>query len=378
MKRVSSYLRCLLSAIACVAGIAGSPLAGATALSDLAASMQPGTFAQLSGMINWNNGGILNPLSVAGCTTGDYITSYADKAPWDPLNKRLMFVGATHGNCYAGQFVLYTDSNSTWSVGPFPPGVCSSGTPTSPCFNHAYGHNTVDPSTGTLYYRQSYTSKFFKFSGGSWSTIPAPPMQDAQCCGALEFFPEMKKLLYLDGDWGLWAYDPSANSWTQLTNTSVANAISGLSNLTMPSTAVFAVYNSVQKIVLFGGGSNLYKINASGQVTTLHSPPVALGVTQAIESYDPVGGKFIVLSGNSMYQYDVSTDTWSQLAISVPQVLTAMLGVGDGLVETPVTSYGVIMYTKYDNSSSAVYLYKHSPTPAVQVKPDPPTSVKAQ
>jgi hypothetical protein len=130
--------------------------------------------------------------------------------------------------------------------------------------------------------------------------------------------------------------------------------------------------------VLFGGGSNLYKINASGQVTTLHSPPVALGVTQAIESYDPVGGKFIVLSGNSMYQYDVSTDTWSQLAISVPQVLTAMLGVGDGLVETPVTSYGVIMYTKYDNSSSAVYLYKHSPTPAVQVKPDPPTSVKAQ
>lgn len=376
-KRALSSLRSLVTAAAFTAGIAGSQLAGASALSDAAAAMQPGTFAQVTGMSNWNNGGILSPTDM-GCTSGDYITQYAEKAPWDPVNKRMMFVGATHGNCYAGRFVIYTDSNSTWSIGPWPSGVCQSGTPTNPCFSHAYGHNTIDPATGTLYFRQAYTTKFFKFSGGAWSSIPSPPTQSSQCCGALEYFPEMKRLIYLDGDWGLWAYDPVANSWSELANASVANATPGLTNLTMPSTTVFSLYNPVQKVLLFGGGSNLYKMNAAGQFTTMHAPPVSLGVTNAVVSVDPVGGKFIVLAGNSMYQYDVSTDTWLQLAIALPSVLTAELGVGDGLVETPVTTYGVIMYTKYDNTSSAVYLYKHSPTPAVQVRPDPPTSVKAQ
>jgi len=78
-----------------------------------------------------------------------------------------------------------------------------------------------------------------------------------------------------------------------------------------------------------------------------------------------------------MYQYDSSSDTWTTLAIALPSVLTSLGGVGDGLVETMVTTYGVIMYTKYSNSSSAVYLYKHSPTPAEKVKPDPPTAVTA-
>jgi len=257
------------------------------------------------------------------------------------------------------------------------PGVCQSGTADHPCFSHAYGHNTVDPATGTLYFRQAFTMKFFKYSNGAWTSIPTPPTQSSQCCGALEYFPEMKKLLYLDGDWGLWAYDPSANSWVELANANVANATPGLPNLPMASYTDFAVYNPVQKVVLFGGGSGLYKVDASGKVTTMRAPPVGLGASQAVVSVDPVGGKNIVLSGSSMYQYDSSSDAWTTLAIALPSVLTSLGGVGDGLVETTVTTYGVIMYTKYSNNSSAVYLYKHSPTPAEKVKPDPPTAVTA-
>src|ERR1044071_109405 len=161
----------------------------------------------------------------------------------------------------------------------------------------------------------------------------------------------MGKLLYLDGDWGLWAYNPSNNSWVALANAAVANAVPGLPNLTMASTTVFAIYNPVQKVVLFGGGNRLYKVNAAGQFTTLNSPPVPVGVTNAVVSVDPVGGKNIVLAGSSMYQYDSSTDAWSQLAIQLPSALTALGGIGDGLVETPVTTYGVIMYTKYNYTS---------------------------
>lgn len=369
--------RVLSTAVACLVGLALSWAAYASALGDVAASMTPGSFAQVTGMTNWNNGAILVPSDISGCTSSDYITEYAEKAPWDPVNKRMLFVGQVHGMCYGGRFVIYTDSNSSWSTGPWPSGVCQSGTANSPCFSHAYGHNTVDPATGTLYFRQAFTTKFFKYSNGAWTSIPTPPAQSSQCCGALEYFPDMRKLLFLDGDWGLWAYDPSANSWTPLANASVANAVAGLPNFPMASTAVFAVYNPVQKVVLFGGGDNLYKVDATGKFTTMRTPPVQLGATNAVTSVDPVGGKNIVLARSSMYQYDSSSDTWTTLAIALPSVLTSLGGVGDGLVETPVTTYGVIMYTKFSNNNSAVYLYKHSPTPPEKAKPDPPGSVTA-
>jgi len=374
-------LRALVIAVTCVVATALPAVSGATAFGDVANSMQPGTFAAVSAMNGWNNGGILTPTDVSGCTTSDYITEYADKAAWDPVGQHVYFVGQVHGNCYAGRFVIYTDSNSTWSQGPWPSGICQSGTASSPCFSHAYGHNTVDPTTGDFYFRQAYTTQFFRYRNGAWSSLPSPATQSSQCCGALEYFKEMNRLLYLDGDWGLWAFNPANNSWTQLANTHVANGTPGLPNLDMPSTIVFAVYDPVQQFVLFGGGSNLYKLSATGTITTMRAPPVLLGVTNAVTSVDPVGGKYIVLSGSSMYQYDPSTDTWTQLAIPLPSVLTAMGGVGDGLVAADVTTYGVIMYMKYDGTSSQVYLYKHSPSAPVQPappKPDPPGNVTVQ
>jgi hypothetical protein len=378
MQRKLNWSRALVTAVTAVVSLATSRLAVATALGDVAASMPPASFAPVTAMNNWNNGNFLVPTDIAGCNTGDYITQYAEKAPWDPILKRMVFVGQVHGTCYGGRFAIYSDSNSTWSIGAWPPGVCQSGTANSPCFSHAYGHNTVDPATGALYFRQSYTMRFYKYLNSTWTSIPAPPTQSSQCCGALEYFPEMGRLLYLDGDWGLWAYDPSANSWSALANASVAGAIGGLPNLSMASTTVFALYNPVQKVVLFGGGNFLYKVDAQGGFTTMRQPPVPLGVTNAVVSVDPVGGKNIVLAGGSMRQYDSSTDTWQTLAISVPPVFTALGGVGDGLVETPVSTYGVIMYTKYNYGSSAVYLYKHSATPPIQPGPNPPQQVGAR
>ncbi len=84
-----------------------------------------------------------------------------------------------------------------------------------------------------------------------------------------------------------------------------------------------------------------------------------------------------------MYQYDMTADAWNVVSIGVPSVLSGLGGFGDGLVATSVTTYGVIMYTKYDLGSSQVYLYKHSPTPPLSgvpppLKPNPPTSVNAK
>jgi hypothetical protein len=339
--------------------LGGSATAAASPLGDAAAAMAPGTFAELAPMDGWEDGAILSPADL-GCTAGDYITQYADKAAWDPVHLRLNFIGQAHGNCYGGRFVRYEDAANAWSVGPYPPGICQSGTADDPCFSHGYAHSTVDPENGDYYYRQSFGLDFFRYRDGDWSTLPSPPTQSSNCCGALEYFPDTGQLLFLDGDWGLWALDPATSQWTQLANTSVADAAPGLPNLPMTSTGNWALYNPVHAVVLFGGGDVLYKLDASGAITTQNAPPMSLAVTQTVLSVDPVSGAHIVLAESGMYQYDVTADSWLTLPTAVPQVLTALLGVGDGLIQAPISTYGVILYVKYAFDDSSVYLYKHA------------------
>ena len=120
MKLRTGALAVVLLAIVSGFGALAAAPARAGTLADLAASMQPGTFAELTNMSGWNSGGILNPLDVSGCQSGDYITQYAEKAGWDPVNGRLLFIGQTHGNCYAGRFVIYTESTNAWTQGSWP------------------------------------------------------------------------------------------------------------------------------------------------------------------------------------------------------------------------------------------------------------------
>jgi hypothetical protein len=325
--------------------------------------MAPGTFAELTPMLGWDDGDIFTPLDIAGCTTGDYITQYAEKAAWDPVNQRVLFVGQAHGQCYGGRFVSYTDATNTWKEEPWVPGICKSGTASNPCFSHAYDHNTADPTTGDFYYRNYGGLDFFKFANGSWSTLPPPPAQSSQCCGALEFFPDMNRLVFIDGDWGVWAFDPGTSTWEQLANTSAADATPGLPNLPMSSINNWAIYNPSRKVLLLGGGTHVHSMDASGNVTTLGAPPVSIGVTQTVISVDPVSGVFILLADSGMFQYEVTTDTWTPLATAIPDTLSALTGIGDGLIQAPITTYGVILYAKYNFSSSKVYLYRHAEPP---------------
>lgn len=371
-KKVSLHV--LLVAVATLGAVFSAHTASAGALGSLASSMPAGSWAELTPMGGWNSGGILVP-SEFGCGANDYITQYAEKAAWDPIGERVLFVGQAHGNCYGGQFVIYSESANTWSKGPWPSGVCQSGSASNPCFSHAYDHNTVDPATGDMYFRQAFTMKFFRFRNGAWASIPAPPAQSYQCCGALEYFPDLGRLIFVDGDWGVWAFNPATNSWTQLANTSTANAGAGLPNLPMTSYNNFALYNPGQRVLLFGGGRSVYKLSASGSISAMKSPPVSLGATNSVISVDPSSGKYIVLSGSSVYQYEVSTDVWAQVSTTIPSTLQAMGGVADGLVQAPITKYGVIMYIKYNFGGSKVYLYKHSESTASL--PKPPTALKA-
>ena len=146
--------------------------AHASALSDLAASMAPGTFAELTGMNNWNNGNILVP-----CGTGiaNSITQYANKAVWNPVARRFQFVGSPHdgvgctGTNVRG--VYYDEASNTWGILPTP--LSSSNQP-----QHSYDQNTINPSTGEHFYKQYNSKAFQKLNSGfsSWTNLAANPM----------------------------------------------------------------------------------------------------------------------------------------------------------------------------------------------------------
>src|SRR5438094_4454322 len=69
-----------------------SQLAFGSALSDLAASMQPGSWLALS-TTNFNDGAILRPPN-----TGS-VLEYTDKAGlWNPLNNTILLLGSSHPN----------------------------------------------------------------------------------------------------------------------------------------------------------------------------------------------------------------------------------------------------------------------------------------
>lgn len=371
--RTTIAVRASVTAAFFCAALLGAQSAAAGALGSAAAAMPAGSWVELTSMGGWASGDILVPRNL-GCDSNDYITQYAEKAAWDPVNDRVLFVGQAHGMCYGGRFVIYTEATNSWSTGPWPSGICQSGSASNPCFSHAYDHNTVDPLTGDFYFRQAFTMKFFRFRNGAWASIPAPPTQSSQCCGALEYFPELGRLIFVDGDWGVWAYNPASNSWSQLANTTAADAGAGLPNLPMPSINNFALYNPVRKVLLFGGGSSVYRLDATGAIRTMRSSPVGLGATNSVISVDPVSGKYIVLAGSSVYQYDVTADSWGQVSTQMPATLRAMEGVGDGLVQASISEHGVIMYIKYNFEESKVYLYKHSGV--APVVPRAPTGLR--
>ncbi len=332
----------------------------ASALSQLAAGLQPGQFAELTGMTGFNNGNIM--IATGGnCGASDYITEYANKAAWNAVAKQFQFVGSPHGNCGAIELVTYSEASNAWSIGPQPSSVVQA--------QHSYDHNTIDPASGTMYWRLYNSKIFYRLTSGgsSWSTIAAPNMSSVQCCGALEYFPDMARLMFIDGDWGIWSYDPSNNSWTHLARTN-GNDGSGLPQYPMSGYTNFAEYSKLGFLV-FGGGSNVYKMNASGAITTLASAPfgnvnIGTGSTCCSVAADPVTGNIIVIDGSGkLWELNpTGSGTWTvKNNVTTPSTFTAAGGTGESLISAPISSYGIIMYVKCNDAGTCnVYLYKHT------------------
>ena len=337
-----------------------SSQAGAqTALANLANSMQPGTWAALT-TININPT-LSDPLGASG-----FIITYTEYIKWDPVSRRLYFLGGDHylSGTPVMRHVQYDEATNTWSILPQQSWF-------TVFASHGYDHGALDPVHRYFYFRPpgDLTMHRWNIDTGVWTDMPQnTTIQYNACCVGIDYFPEMKGVIWISDEnnnlGGVTRLDDATVQWTRV-GQAATYQMGGYHN--------FAEYNPVYKVVVFGGGNpatspsdsrKMWKLDATGRITALQDAPVDLGTTHTIFTVDPVSGDYLVFTeNNQFYVYNVATDQWT-LRASGSTVPIWTTNYGDPVMEVvagPISTYGVNVFVTCDGSRGCkVNLYKHS------------------
>jgi hypothetical protein len=317
---------------------------GSSALALAASQMQVGDFRILE-----TNGFGGELLEVPG---GHTILEWGSQAYWNPMSRSLHFQGAGHYD--EGKYIIYHEDSNTWELRMINSraGEIELG--------HAYGHNALNPANGDFYFRGYLSKTIYKYlsESNSWYRYTDVATGDGvQVASAIEYFPEMGGLVFVDSYIGVWVFDEGDASWTQYAD----GALSGGTNRRLDmngSYNQFAVYHPTQKIVLFGGGNgseNIWKMNAEGFIQQVSNSPLNIG-SQGLNLILPNtrNGTFNVFADTgNVYEYSVQSDRWQVVGRHAVQDYTRHWKAGGYIPE-----YNVAMFITYNFESSKVLLYK--------------------
>jgi hypothetical protein len=351
----------MLFRISIVAGLVAGIFSGsarpekATELGKLAASMKPGTWAELK-----TEGYTPELLQVQS----HHILEYTGAATWDPRSQQVLFVGQGHYS--ALRFISYDAKTNTWSKRPTPSWWKGDPESGKGPIGHAYYNNAIDPTTGTFYLHQSATKLVHRYdvAKNEWTTLPEITGASTGHGTAIAYFPERKGLLRVLGGSADF-YSVEKDSWTRFPD-----------KLAMGPYHNVAQYSAVHKVVLFGGGNNsrdLYKLDAEGKITPLKPAPFEIGINTAVVTVDPVSGDFLVLHKDDKFlSFNPVTDSWKDLGTTGMPL--QMKGSSFDVVATPISSDGVTLFFTAQRKGLKVCLYKHGeraePMPCVSVSKD--------
>lgn len=322
----------------------------------LAQSMSAGQWAELL------TNDINDTLSETGATAhSGVITGYSDKMVWDPVTEQGFFVGSDH--CVLEQFVSYNATTNDWqrlprgSWMPTPSDYCNG-------MGHGYEHSAINPDARLYFFHKVCEANVpierYDIDTQTWTGIAAPlpySSSTAGCYIAVEYFPELKGILLVDGG-GAFLLPDGATTWKTL---------AAYGSLPMGGYQHFANYNPIKHVILFGGGDGgrqIYKLDTSMVITPLKDAPVDIGVDSTVLTCDPVGGEYLVFTSNSeFYGYDVAADTWTSKGSgsSVPIWNTSQYAESPifGVVATPISNLGVSFFVTTDGPDAfRVFLYK--------------------
>ena len=355
-----------LSAVFFVFGALHSGYAN-TPLDDLAASMTPGTWAQLP---QTNINAVLGQGSISGNQL-----PFAMTAAWDPSRQILHFVGNDH-NDSATHYIYYTAATNSWTFAGNLPMPAS----------HGYDHLSLDPNTGILYFRQYGLTNIWQYPpGGSWSLQTSwNSTQYVQIAigtawwrGALNGAGANGALIVyncgaINGEVLVW--DPLANNWfadiTGFGGTSTYHC--------------FTEYSPVYNVAIFGGGNDsprkLWRLNPDRSITAMPDAPVDLGIQKANVTVDPVTGNFLIMGFGQLWEFDPrGVGRWTnQSGSRIPPSAVGNPGTPnfDSVISAPISGDGVVSYVTCRATNCNMYLYKHAAAGAVS--PAPPADYSFQ
>jgi len=311
----------------------GNKASSETELAKLAASMKPGTWAELK-----TAGYSADLLKVQS----HHILEYTDTAVWNPKTRQVLFVGQGHYS--AVKFITYSAASNSWQLMPTPSWWKGDPKTGKGPIGHAYENNTIDPARGVLFHHQSATRLVHRYdiAREEWTVLPEIKGAATGHGTALAYFPERKGLVRVLGG-VVHFFDEEKNTWSVLKD-----------RFPMGPYHNIAKYNPADKSVIFGAGNGskvLHRMDAQGNITRLKDAPFVIRISSTVTAIDPVTGDLLVLSMENKGKFhalDVKKNVWRQL----PDALIA-----EG-VSAPINAHGVTLY--FANRPAKVFLYKHA------------------
>ena len=382
MKRINDSFVIISLTLAILAGTSQVSWGG-TALGDLAASMQPGTFATLTtnGLSTGTSGNCNSWITDEYSQTGacDSIISYGYNMVWDNVTRQVLYEGAPHVNW--NRAIAYTDSTNTWRIFKD-----FNAPPTS--VGHSYDHLAISRNRRLFFHRNEIGTngnlvRYYNIDTGVWGELPRIPVDgySTEFSSTLRYFPERDELLFIDIAGGAWRYvfsgSGAGGSWQQVATASWLNSNGLTSHDNMSD------YSPVHKMIVATGGGNsaVLHYGLNGVLTKAPNAPISLGGRSAPIVVDPVSGNFLVFRNNvggvcRGYEYDPSIPRWTQITFgnTAPYCNSTYPPDTEALPLTAIDTYGVIMFMNTNDKPPRVFLYKHLPSGPPPPPPPPDTS----
>jgi hypothetical protein len=304
-----------------------------TDLARLAASMKPGTWAELK-----TKGFSADLLKVQS----HHILEYSDAAVWNPISHQVLFVGQGHYS--ALKFITYSALDNSWKLMPTPAWWKGDPKTGKGPIGHAYQNNAIDAVGGFLFHHQSATRLVHRYyiDKSEWTTLPEIKNAPIGHGTALAYFPERNGLVRVLGG-AVHFFDVDKNVWSLVHE-----------KMPMGPYHNIARYNPVDRSVIFGAGNGskiLYRMDAQGRITRLTDAPFVIRISSTVTAVDPVTGDLLVFSMEDKGRFhalDMKKNEWRRLA-------DAPLAEG---VAAPIDTYGVTLV--FANRPAKVFLYKHA------------------
>lgn len=363
---------------------------GKTELSKLAASMKPGTWAELKvrgpekdvvkEYKNWPGHTVMIPKGIFrspkvdggrnnGGTGGLHIAGWTDDAFWDSRTGQLFYMGLRQTR----RFVAFSEEENAWRSIELDP------TSDNPVmlqkFGHIYGTSGFDPVRSRFYHQyRKYKRRdldleagisYYDVVAGKWTKLPKAI--DGRNM-SIEYFSAMDGLVILREK--MVFFSQKKQAWKTLDNGE--SPVNGYHSL-------FKHNPFLNELLMAGGNQSprtVARLTAKGKIERLKDSPVTLSIGGDQLLIDPASGRYLIsnqekkVRGRTLYEFDSRTNQYR---------LVKPFGEGwpFGKYGMPVCAcipeYGVSIWTE-----GRTFLYKHDASAEYPVVEPEPAAKKSE